>query len=116
MIKVAVWGTGMMGQGLLGYLLDRPNDVELTGAIVTNPAKEGLAVGELIGRDCDVSLRASEHPEFDAWRWNDYWVPLDTVIEFKREVYRQALTELPRFLNADRRAKAAQRGEAVSHD
>ncbi len=56
MIKVAVWGTGMMGQGLLGFLLDRPKDVELVGAIVTNPAKEGKSVGELLGRDCDVKM------------------------------------------------------------
>ncbi len=46
------------------------------------------------------ALRASDHPEFDAWRWHDYWVPLDTVIEFKREVYRRALTELERHLHA----------------
>ncbi len=52
----------------------------------------------LVGRDCDVHLRASEKPEFDAWRWNDYWVPLDSVIDFKREVYQQALNELARFL------------------
>ncbi len=48
----------------------------------------------MVGRDSDVSLRASEHPEFDAWRWNEYWVPLDSVIEFKRDVYEQALNEL----------------------
>ena len=53
----------------------------------------------LVGRDSDVSLRASDHPEFDAWRWHDYWIPLDTVIEFKRDVYRNALTELSRFLH-----------------
>ena len=52
----------------------------------------------LVGRDSDLDLRASDHPEFDAWRWNDYWVPLDMVIEFKREVYELALTELSRFL------------------
>ncbi|HEY4374268.1 MAG TPA: RNA pyrophosphohydrolase [Burkholderiales bacterium] len=52
----------------------------------------------LVGRDCDVRLRASDHPEFDAWRWHDYWVPLDAVIEFKREVYSQALNELSRLL------------------
>ena len=52
----------------------------------------------LVGRDSDVCLRASNHPEFDAWRWNDYWVPLDVVIEFKRNVYEMALTELSRFL------------------
>ena len=54
----------------------------------------------LVGRDCDVSLRATGHPEFDAWRWNDYWVELDSVIEFKREVYRMALNELVRYLPA----------------
>jgi putative (di)nucleoside polyphosphate hydrolase len=59
----------------------------------------------LTGRNCDVKLRASGHPEFDAWRWHDYWVPLDAVIEFKREVYRQALTELHRYLGADRRER-----------
>jgi putative (di)nucleoside polyphosphate hydrolase len=52
----------------------------------------------MLGRDTDVCLRRSEKPEFDAWRWHDYWVPLDSVIEFKREVYQQALQELSRFL------------------
>lgn len=56
MIKVAVWGTGMMGQGLLGFILDRPKDIDLVGAIVTNPAKEGKTVGELLGRECDVKM------------------------------------------------------------
>ena len=52
----------------------------------------------MVGRDSDVRLRASEHPEFDAWRWHEYWVPLDAVIEFKREVYSLALNELSRLL------------------
>ncbi|HEX5093961.1 MAG TPA: RNA pyrophosphohydrolase [Burkholderiales bacterium] len=60
----------------------------------------------MVGRDCDVKLRTSEKPEFDAWRWLEYWVPLDHVIEFKREVYREALAELHRFLGADRRRRA----------
>ena len=60
----------------------------------------------MVGRDCDVSLRASGHPEFDAWRWHDYWVPLETVIDFKREVYQQALIELHRYLQSDRGARA----------
>ncbi|MDR0776150.1 MAG: RNA pyrophosphohydrolase [Azonexus sp.] len=59
----------------------------------------------LTGRDNDVSLRATAKPEFDAWRWNDYWVPLDSVIEFKRGVYGQALAELIRFLDVDRRGR-----------
>ncbi len=52
----------------------------------------------MLGRDSDVQLRATPHPEFDAWRWNHYWVPLDSVIEFKRDVYTQALNELARIL------------------
>jgi 4-hydroxy-tetrahydrodipicolinate reductase len=56
MIKVAEWGTGMMGQGLLGYILDRPNDIDLVGVVVTNPAKEGKTVGELLRRPCDVKM------------------------------------------------------------
>jgi putative (di)nucleoside polyphosphate hydrolase len=53
----------------------------------------------LVGRDTDVSLRATNHPEFDAWRWSDYWVPLESVIEFKRTVYQRALNELSRLLH-----------------
>lgn len=52
----------------------------------------------LVGKDSDVSLRATNHPEFDAWRWSRYWVPLDSVIEFKREVYMQALNELSKII------------------
>ena len=53
---------------------------------------------QLVSHDWDLNLRATNHPEFDAWRWNDYWVPLDVVVEFKRGVYEMALTELARFL------------------
>ena len=66
----------------------------------------------LLGRDCDVRLRATEHPEFDAWRWHDYWVPFDAVIEFKREVYQLALAELHRFLGSDRQQRG-RRAEAL---
>ena len=58
----------------------------------------------LTGRDCDISLRASGHPEFDAWRWHDYWVPLEAVIDFKREVYRLGLEQLSSYLEVAQRA------------
>ena len=58
----------------------------------------------LVGRDCDISLRATPHPEFDAWRWHDYWVPLEGVIDFKREVYRLGLEQLANFLEVAPRA------------
>jgi putative (di)nucleoside polyphosphate hydrolase len=57
----------------------------------------------LTGRDCDISLRASGHPEFDAWRWHEYWVPLESVIDFKREVYRLGLEQLAAFLEVNPR-------------
>lgn len=68
----------------------------------------------LTGRDSDIDLRASGHPEFDAWRWNDFWVPLESVIEFKRDVYRRALDELSGLLfpgsrPAPRRRRSRQR-------
>ena len=53
---------------------------------------------KLMGRDSDMNLRATNHPEFDAWRWHEYWVPLESVIEFKRGVYEMALSELARYL------------------
>jgi len=51
-----------------------------------------------VGLDSDIQLRATEHPEFDAWRWVPFWIQLDAVIGFKREVYQMALSELARYL------------------
>jgi putative (di)nucleoside polyphosphate hydrolase len=52
----------------------------------------------LVGLDSDIQLRATEHPEFDAWRWVPFWIQLDAVIGFKRDVYQLALSELARYL------------------
>lgn len=60
----------------------------------------------LTGRDTDVCLRTTDHPEFDAWRWSPYWVPLESVIEFKRRVYQQALLELARLIFRDAGSRA----------
>jgi putative (di)nucleoside polyphosphate hydrolase len=61
----------------------------------------------LTGRDNDIHLRASGHPEFDAWRWHPFWIPLDSVIEFKRGVYAAALNELSRLLFVGRKGMPA---------
>ena len=53
----------------------------------------------LVGSDSDIPPRATEHPEFDAWRWIPFWIQLDSVIDFKREVYQLALSELARYLS-----------------
>ena len=83
----------------------RPADSDIGARSAYRGQKQIWFLLRLIGRDCDVKLRASGHPEFDAWRWHDYWVPLESVIDFKRDVYRQALIELHRYLQGDRRAR-----------
>ena len=40
-------------------------------------------------------------PEFESWRWVDYWSPVREVIYFKRAVYARALEELGRSALSD---------------
>lgn len=53
------------------------------------------------GDESAVRLDISDMPEFDSWRWVDYWHPLEEVIFFKRRVYRRALAELAPLLFSD---------------
>ncbi len=48
-----------------------------------------------------IRLDRSSRPEFDDWRWVDYWHPVREVVYFKKEVYRKALAELGRLLTSD---------------
>jgi len=48
----------------------------------------------ILAEDSAVRLDACKHPEFDHWRWVEYWEPLREVVFFKRAVYRRALDEL----------------------
>jgi len=47
----------------------------------------------LVGSEADVDLHSSIKPEFDQWRWVEYWRPMEEVIFFKRRVYERALRE-----------------------
>ena len=51
-----------------------------------------------LGEDQDVQLNLAKKPEFNEWRWVDYWLPAEQVIFFKQKVYRQALKELEPLL------------------
>jgi putative (di)nucleoside polyphosphate hydrolase len=42
----------------------------------------------------DIRFDTTGEPEFDRWRWVDYWQPVKEVIYFKRPVYVRALHEL----------------------
>lgn len=71
------------------------------------PDMKPLVIGQkqrwfLLKMKCNeqkIRLDLSESPEFDSWRWVDYWEPVSHVIYFKQQVYRQALKELQPFLD-----------------
>ena len=48
----------------------------------------------LIGPEDRVHFDATSEPEFETWRWVDYWTPVREVIYFKRAVYARALDQL----------------------
>jgi putative (di)nucleoside polyphosphate hydrolase len=64
-------------------------------------------------------------PEFDRWRWVDYWQPIREVIYFKRAVYTRALHELgeqafpqglpeyPNWWNVDSRSRAPKQASGL---
>jgi putative (di)nucleoside polyphosphate hydrolase len=52
---------------------------------------------QFTGRDEDLRLDATDKPEFDHWRWVDFWYPLEHVVIFKRGVYDRALRHLAPF-------------------
>ncbi len=46
-----------------------------------------------VGHEQHLCLDASETPEFDSWRWVDFWYPAGHVVSFKRRVYERALRQ-----------------------
>ena len=55
----------------------------------------------LVSPEDKVKLDNMKHPEFDQWRWVNYWYPVSNVIYFKQKVYRKALQQLYVHLKAD---------------
>jgi len=53
---------------------------------------------QIMCEETDFCLDQYKKPEFDHWRWVEYWQPIDEVIFFKRAVYERALNELAPFL------------------
>lgn len=46
---------------------------------------------QLLTDDKRINLNQNSKPEFDSWRWVNYWYPMQSVINFKRRVYEKAL-------------------------
>ncbi|MBE7565773.1 RNA pyrophosphohydrolase [Acidithiobacillus sp. HP-11] len=51
------------------------------------------------GDEAEINTLTTQHPEFETWRWVDYWMPAREIIAFKRRVYWQALQELAPLIN-----------------
>lgn len=63
----------------------------------------------LVSSEQKLRLDLSDSPEFDSWRWIDYFEPQDQVIFFKKQVYKQAMKELEPCLKKRRYAVSARR-------
>ena len=70
----------------------------------------------MIGDDQQVILDRTDTPEFDGWQWVSYWYPLSHVVPFKKQVYRQALTELAPRLTKELRGHSIQHADHLKAD
>ncbi len=52
---------------------------------------------QFTGEEADLRLDHTSKPEFDLWRWVDFWYPMQHVVAFKRGVYVNALRHLAPF-------------------
>ncbi len=55
----------------------------------------------LVADESKLRFDTTGQPEFDRWRWTDYWTPVREVVYFKRRVYVRALHELGKILFPD---------------
>ena len=54
-------------------------------------------LAEFLGQDNDIDLTVHNQIEFTEWTWTSYWHPIRAGVEFKREAYRQVLSDLLPF-------------------
>ena len=53
---------------------------------------------KLVADESRLRFDATGTPEFDRWRWADYWTPVREVVYFKRRVYVRALHDLGQLM------------------
>ncbi len=52
----------------------------------------------LAGEESRLNMHATDSPEFEGWKWVDYWYPVNEVVYFKKRVYRCALQQLSKHI------------------
>lgn len=53
---------------------------------------------QLIAKEEAVNMNATPNPEFDGWRWVNFWYPVRQIVAFKRDVYRRAMKEFSQVI------------------
>jgi putative (di)nucleoside polyphosphate hydrolase len=56
---------------------------------------------KLVGDESKLRFDLTSQPEFERWRWTDYWTPVREVVYFKRRVYVRALQALGKHMFPD---------------
>jgi putative (di)nucleoside polyphosphate hydrolase len=56
---------------------------------------------QLKSDESQVHFDSTSTPEFDRWRWSDFWTPVREVVYFKRRVYVRALHDLGKLIYPD---------------
>jgi putative (di)nucleoside polyphosphate hydrolase len=79
--------------GWLRYRLP-PRAVRRHDRLVCVGQKQVWFLLQFTGEESDLRLDLTDSPEFDHWRWVDFWYPLEHVVNFKRMVYTHALHHL----------------------
>lgn len=62
---------------------------------------------KLVSDESRIDLMRTGSPEFQGWRWVNYWYPVRKVVAFKRGVYVRALKELSPAFKALREGRHA---------
>jgi putative (di)nucleoside polyphosphate hydrolase len=56
---------------------------------------------KLTADEAKFRFDTTDQPEFDRWRWVDFWAPVREVVYFKRRVYARALHDLGKLIFTD---------------
>lgn len=95
-------------QGWLRYRLPK-RFIRFRSKPVCIGQKQRWYILRLLAGDDAVRLDLSDTPEFEEWRWVDYWQPLEEIVFFKRQVYKKALKELEASLFPEKRHPGRQK-------
>ena len=60
--------------------------------------KQKWYIVKFLGNDEEINLN-TKHPEFIEWKWINYNLLTDVIVDFKKEVYEKLKIELKNFIN-----------------